>query len=182
MVREKDRVKDRKIDNSLLFCYAKLNKVVDFENLLNDNINVDWKVVGEKCMDHKLFEYARKIFTKSGNNHKLTMCLVHMGEFNSAMEFAKKANSVAIWFELFKECIRFKDFSKASIAGLQVIIHQDWVEKVRSTYEKYNLIKELIILFESGLGNEKVNNTLLSELGILYCRYDSTKLMNHLRS
>jgi len=52
------------------------------------------------------------------------------------MEYAKKANSVQIWFELFRECVRFKDLPKASIAGLNVIQHQEWVEKVRAEYEK----------------------------------------------
>jgi len=115
-----------------MFSLAKLNKTMDFDNFINDNINVDWKIVGEKCSEHRLFEYAKKIWAKSGNNHKLAMCLVHLGEFNSAMEYAKKANSVQIWFELFRECVRFKDLPKASIAGLNVIQHQEWVEKVRA--------------------------------------------------
>lgn len=63
--------------------------------------------------------------------------------------------------------MRFKDFTKASIAGLNVIQHQEWVERVRAEYEKYNLIKELVILFETGLAAEKINNSLLTELGIL---------------
>lgn len=54
MVRENDRIKDRKIDNMLLFALAKLNKGLDFDQFINDNINVDWKVIGEKCVDHKL--------------------------------------------------------------------------------------------------------------------------------
>jgi len=39
-----------------------------------------------------------------------------------------------------------------------------------------------MILLESGLGSEKVNNILLTELGILYCQHDPTKLMNHCRT
>jgi len=46
------------------------------------------------------------------------------------MDMAKVANSPKIWVEVYKACLSSKEFSKAAVAGLNVIIHPDHLEEL----------------------------------------------------
>ena len=54
------------------------------------------------------------------------------------------------------------------------------VEEVIEEYEKYGAYEELINLFESNLVGER--NHIITELGILYAKYQQEKLMDHCRN
>ena len=54
------------------------------------------------------------------------------------------------------------------------------VEEVIEEYEKYGAYEELINLFESNLVGER--NHVITELGILYAKYQQEKLMDHCRN
>jgi clathrin heavy chain len=130
MVRSLGRVKDKRLDNTLLLTYAKLNRNTEFESLLSETLNADLKVVGDKLLEFGNFQEAKLVFVKTNNSAKLAICLVHLNEFGAAMEFAKKANSPKIWVELYKACIAAKDFTKAQVSAMNVIIHPEYLEEL----------------------------------------------------
>lgn len=76
MAREK--VKDFNIDNSLAYCFSKLEKTAELETFLSGANSVDAQKVGDRCFDDKLFEAAKILFISIKNNAKIASCLVRL--------------------------------------------------------------------------------------------------------
>jgi len=98
-------IKNSIIDNSLSFCYAKLEKLAELEELINGPNSVDATNVGERCFNDKLYESAKILFTSVKNNAKIASCLVKLGQFQKAIDSAKKANTPKTWKELCIACV-----------------------------------------------------------------------------
>ena len=55
------------------------------------------------------------------------------------------------------------------------------MEEVSEYYQNRGCFSELIALMESGLGLERAHMGIFTELGVLYARYRSEKLMEHIK-
>ena len=56
--------------------------------------------VGERCFAEKMFEAARILFNNISSYGRLASTLVCLGEFQAAVDAARKANSTRSWKEV----------------------------------------------------------------------------------
>ncbi|CAK75677.1 unnamed protein product (macronuclear) [Paramecium tetraurelia] len=174
-------VKDVNIDNSLIYCYAKLDKNLDIESLIQSSNSADVIKVGERCYDQQLYEAAKILFTALKNNARIASCLVRLKQFNKAIEAAQKANTSKTWKELCFACVEASEFKYASIAAQNIIIVPDMLESLIKQYEEYNAQEEMMILLENALGMQRAHVGIFTELAVLYCHYKQKKVMEHCR-
>lgn len=74
----RENVKVANIDNSLVFAYAKVEKVSEIENFISGPNSIDYQRVGDRCYDEKLYEAAKLLFVATKNNAKIASCLVRL--------------------------------------------------------------------------------------------------------
>ena len=56
--------------------------------------------VGDRCFDEKMFEAAKLLYNNVSNFAKLASTLVNLGEYQAAVDSARKANSTKTWKEV----------------------------------------------------------------------------------
>ena len=172
--------KDKYIDGELVYSLSRCNKLNELEVLLSQsNIN-DLNNIADRLYDEKIYEPAKIIYEHLGNNARLASCYVHLKNYTQALSAAKRSNTQKCWKEVCFSCIRAGEFKLAAQAGNYVIQSADMVEEVIEEYEKFGAYDELINLFESNLVGER--NHIITELGILYAKYQQEKLMDHCRN
>ena len=172
--------KDKFIDGELVYSLSRCNKLPELEALLSQsNIN-DLNNIADRLYDEKIYEPAKIIYEHLGNNARLASCYVHLKNYTQALSAAKRSNTQKCWKEVCFSCIKAGEFKLAAQAGNYVIQSADMVEEVIEEYEKYGAYEELINLFESNLVGER--NHIITELGILYAKYQQEKLMDHCRN
>lgn len=176
------RVKTREaeIDTELMYAYAKTERLADLEEIvLNPNIA---KVgdVADRCYDDALYRAALVLYTNISNYGRMASTLVHLGEFQAAVDGARKANSTRSWKEVCFACIDAGEFHLASTCGLHIIVHADELDDVIRYYESRGFFEELMALLESGLPVERAHMGMFTELAILYSKYKTEKVQEHL--
>lgn len=92
--------------------------------------------MGDRCYEEKLYLAAKLFFISVKNNAKIASCLVRLGQFQAAIDSAKKANSPKTWKELCFACIDASEFRLAASAGLNIIVHPDHLEEISRYYEQ----------------------------------------------
>ncbi len=105
--------KDMLIDNEYLFCLAKLGRLHDIESFIKSSHSADLARTGDRLYNQGLFEAAKILFSKLKSNSKIASCLVHLGQYQQAIEYAKKANNVKTWKEIVFACVEVKEFKLA---------------------------------------------------------------------
>ena len=63
-------------------------------------INNSLSQVGERCYNEGMYEAAKLLFNNISNFARLASTLVHLGEFQNAVDSARKANSTRTWKEV----------------------------------------------------------------------------------
>lgn len=182
LIMARETQKDTLIDNSLAFAYAKTNRNTELETFISGSNSVDCQKVGDRCYDAKLYEAAKILFTSIKNNAKIASCLVRLKQFQQAIDSAKKANSPKTWKELCMACVEAQEFKLAAVAGSQIIIHPDHLEDLIKHYEEFQCPEEMIALLEAGMLSDRTHTGIFTELGVLYCKYQPNKLMEHIKS
>ncbi|KAB1217632.1 Clathrin heavy chain 1 [Morella rubra] len=179
MVRQK--AKEPKVDSELIYAYAKIDRLSDIEEfILMPNV-ANLQNVGDRLYDEALYEAAKIIFAFISNWAKLASTLVKLGQFQGAVDAARKANSSKTWKEVCFACVDAEEFRLAQICGLNIIVQVDDLEEVSEYYQNRGCFNELISLMESGLGLERAHMGIFTELGVLYARYRPEKLMEHIK-
>ena len=178
----RQKLKDAQIDNALIYAYAKSQRLTDLEAFLSQPNSANIEQVGDRCYTEGLFEAARMLYAQIGKLGKLASCLVNLGQYQAAIDAAKKAESPKTWEEVNSACVKAKQFHLAAVAGLKIMVHPDRLEMLINTYEKYGYWEELIKLLDSGLALEQAHNGIFTELGIILAKYVPTRLMDHLRT
>ncbi|KAL1921362.1 uncharacterized protein VTP21DRAFT_11078 [Calcarisporiella thermophila] len=169
------------IDSELLFAYAKIEHIADMEEFLNSPNVAQIQNVADRCYDERLFEAARILYTNISNWGRLASTLVHLGEYQSAVDGARKANNTKVWKEVNAACVEHREFRLAQICGLHLIIHAEELEQLIKVYESNGYLEELMQLLEAGLGLERAHMGMFTELAILYAKYKPEKMMEHLK-
>ncbi|KAJ1800096.1 Clathrin heavy chain [Coemansia sp. RSA 2399] len=175
------KVREPMIESELLFAYAKTERLSDVEDLLRGPNIAQVQKVGDRCYDEGLFEAARLFFQSVSNWARLASTLVRLGDYQSAVDCGRKANSTAVWKDVNSACIAEKEFRLAQICGLHLIVHAEELEPLIRLYESSGHIDELCGLIENGLSLERAHMGMFTELAILYCKYRPEQIMDHLK-
>jgi clathrin heavy chain len=168
------------VDTSLAFCFARLDQLAELEDFLRTTNVADIEASGDKAYEEGLHEAAKIFYTSISNWAKLATTLVHLNQYQAAVEAARKANSTKVWKQVHEACITKKEFRLAQIAGLNLIVHAEELSELVKTYEYNGYFDELIALLEAGLGLERVHMGMFTELGIALTKYRPERAMEHL--
>jgi len=172
--------RDANIDTELCFAYAKTNRLRDIDELLNNPHRVDIVAVGDRCYEHKMFDAAKVVFSYANNFSKSALTLVKLGEWQGAVDAARKANSVKTWKVVCFACVEKKEFHLAMVCGLQIVVHAEEIDEVLEFYQNRGYFEELIQLLEAALSSERTHVAMFTELAILYTKHKPEKLHDHL--
>lgn len=181
------KVKDQHIDTELLYCLAKRagdRAGSELEEFLHAPNTANVQLVGDRLFDERLFKSAKLLFASLPNHARLASCYVALGEFQAAIEAAKKANNTKTWKEIAAACVAAGEFRAAQLAGQHVMTQPDHLEDLIAIYEKSSNLNELIQLLETGLANEAGKSShvgVFTELGVLYAKYKANKLFEYIK-
>ena len=98
MARKKTR--EVLIETELVFAYAKTNRLAELEEFVSGPNHAQIQQVGDRCYDAQLYEAAKILFNNISNFARLASTLVHLGEYQAAVDGARKANSTRTWKEV----------------------------------------------------------------------------------
>lgn len=169
------------IDTSLAFSYARLDQLSELEDFLRGTNVANIEESGDKAYAEG-FHHAAKIFFSSISNWaKLSTTLVHLGDYQAAVECARKANNIKVWKQVNAACVEKKEFRLAQICGLNLIVDAEELQSLVKQYEQNGYFDELIALLEQGLGLERAHMGMFTELGIALSKYHPERTMEHLK-
>lgn len=169
------------IDTALAFCFARTNQLSELEDFLRSSNVADVEASGDKAYEEGYHEAAKIFFSSISNWAKLATTLVHLEDYQGAVECARKANSVKVWKQVNEACVAKKEFRLAQICGLNLIVHAEELSDLVKQYEWNGYFDELITLLEAGLGLERAHMGMFTELGIALSKYHPERVMEHLR-
>ncbi|KAG5447542.1 Clathrin heavy chain 1 [Clonorchis sinensis] len=178
MARKKTR--ETFIDSELAFAYAKTNRLSDLEEFISGPNHANVTLVADRCFDQQMYVAAKLLYSNVSNYSRLAITLVHLGEYQGAVDAARKANSTRTWKEVCCACVDHKEFRLAQMCGLHIVVHADELEDVINYYQQRGHFDELIQLLEAGLGLERAHMGMFTELAILYSRFKPEKMREHL--
>jgi clathrin heavy chain len=178
----RNKMKDSHVDSELVYCLALSNQLAALEEFVSAPNVAKIQQIGDRVFDEKMYEAAKVLFTAIGNHGRLASALVHLGQFQAAVDAARKANSTRTWKEVAFACVDAEEFALARTCGLAIIVHADELEELCWHYEKRGHFEHLISLLEAGLPSERAHMGLFTELGRLYSRYKPGKLMEFIKA
>jgi len=169
------------VDTALAFCYARLNQLPELEEFLR-GINVaDVEASGDKAFEEGFHEAAKIFYSSISNWAKLATTLVHLEDYQGAVECARKANSTKVWKQVHQACVAKKEFTLAKICGLNLIVHAEELPDIVRQYEYEGYFDELIALLDGGLSLERAHMGMFTELGIALTKYNPEKVYEHIK-
>ncbi|KAJ3319704.1 hypothetical protein HDV06_006120 [Boothiomyces sp. JEL0866] len=174
-------VREALIESELIYAFAKTGRLVELEDFITSPNLANVSAVGDRCFEQKMYEAARILFSSVSNWARLATTLVHLGEYQAAVDCARKANATKVWKDVNAACVDNKEFRLAQICGLNLIIHADELTQIIQLYEYRGYFAELLQLLETGLGLERAHMGMFTELAILYSKHKPESLMEHLR-
>lgn len=169
------------IDTALAFSYARTEQLSELEDFLRGSNVADIEKSGDKAYAEGFHQAAKIFFTSISNWAKLATTLVHLEDYQSAVECARKANNIKVWKQVNAACVEKKEFRLAQICGLNLIIDAEELQGLVKQYERNGYFDELIALLEQGLGLERAHMGMFTELGIALSKYHPDRVMEHLK-
>lgn len=127
-----------------------------------------------------MYQAAKVLYASISNFARLASTLVKLGEYQAAVEAAKKANSTRTWKEVCFSCVENGEFRLAQLCGLNIVVHADELDDLISYYQDRGFFEELITMLEGALGLERAHMGMFTELAILYSKYKPEKMKEHL--
>uniref|UniRef100_A0A673ADK7 Clathrin heavy chain n=1 Tax=Sphaeramia orbicularis TaxID=375764 RepID=A0A673ADK7_9TELE len=178
MARKKAR--ESYVETELIFALAKTNRLAELEEFVSGPNNAHIQQVGDRCYEEGMYEAAKLLYNNVSNFARLASTLVNLGEYQAAVDSARKANSTRTWKEVCFACVDGEEFRLAQICGLHIVIHADELEDLISYYQDRGYFEELIALLEAALGLERAHMGMFTELAILYSKFKPQKMREHL--
>uniref|UniRef100_A0A8C9F7E3 Clathrin heavy chain n=1 Tax=Pavo cristatus TaxID=9049 RepID=A0A8C9F7E3_PAVCR len=178
MARKKAR--ESYVETELIFAFAKTNRLSELEEFISGPNNAHIQQVGDRCYEEGMYEAAKLLYNNVSNFARLASTLVHLGEYQAAVDSGRKANSTRTWKEVCFACVDGREFRLAQICGLHIVIHADELEELISYYQDRGYFEELIALLEAALGLERAHMGMFTELAILYSKFKPQKMREHL--
>uniref|UniRef100_A0A671RCM6 Clathrin heavy chain n=1 Tax=Sinocyclocheilus anshuiensis TaxID=1608454 RepID=A0A671RCM6_9TELE len=171
MARKKAR--ESFVETELIFALAKTNRLSELEDFINGPNNAHIQQVGERCYEEGMFEAARLLFNNVSNFARLASTLVHLGEFQAAVDSARKASCTRTWKEVCFACVDGEEFRLAQISGLHIVTHADELEELINYYQVNNP-------HNLSLWMSSVRVCDVFSLAILYSKYKPQRMREHL--
>jgi clathrin heavy chain len=81
-----------------------------------------------------------------GNFARLATTLVRLGQYQAAVDAARKGNSLRTWKEVCFACVDAKQFRLAQICGMNIAIQADELEDLVDYYVKRGYFDEVLKL------------------------------------
>lgn len=178
MARKKAR--ESYIESELIYSYAKTGRLADLEEFISGPNHADIQKIGDRCFDDGMYDAAKLLYNNVSNFAKLAITLVHLKEFQGAVDSARKANSTRTWKEVCFACVDAQEFRLAQMCGMHIVVHADELQDLIDYYQDRGRFEELIGLLEAALGLERAHMGMFSELAILYSKYKPAKMREHL--
>uniref|UniRef100_A0A8C7MML0 Clathrin heavy chain n=1 Tax=Oncorhynchus kisutch TaxID=8019 RepID=A0A8C7MML0_ONCKI len=178
MARKKAR--ESYVETELIFALAKTVRLAELEEFVSGPNNAHIQQVGDRCYEEGMYDAAKLLYNNVSNFARLASTLVHLGEYQAAVDSARKANSTRTWKEVCCACVDGEEFRLAQICGLHIVIHADELEELISYYQDRGYYEELIGLLEAALGLERAHMGMFTELAILYSKFKPQKMREHL--
>jgi len=175
------KVRDSFLDNELLFCYARTDRLTDMEEFIVGSHMAKLASVANQCFEFGLYQAAKILFKATNNNAKLAICFVNLGQFEEAVDAARQATSMDTWKAVCFACVDAKRFRVAAMCGLSIIVMMEHLPDVCSYYEERGHFDEIIALLDQGLSLDRVHQGIYTALGVMYSRYKEDKLMDHIK-
>merc|ERR1719219_275644 len=168
------------IETELVFALAKTDRLAELEDFIAGGNNAHIQDVGDRCYDSEMYNAAKILYTNIANYGKLAITLVHLKEYQGAVEAARRANSTKTWKDVCFACVDESEFRLAQSCGLHIVVHADELDELINYYQNKGYFNELIGMLEAALGLERAHMGMFSELAILYSKYKPDKLKEHL--
>ncbi|XP_018326651.1 clathrin heavy chain [Agrilus planipennis] len=178
MARKKAR--ESYIESELIYAYAKTGRLADLEEFISGPNHADIQKIGDRCFDDKMYDAAKLLYNNVSNFARLAITLVHLKEFQGAVDSARKANSTRTWKEVCFACVDAEEFRLAQMCGMHIVVHADELQDLINYYQDRGYFEELIGLLEAALGLERAHMGMFTELAILYSKYKPAKMREHL--
>ncbi|KAI9890023.1 MAG: hypothetical protein M1814_004539 [Vezdaea aestivalis] len=173
-------LREKPIDTALGFAYARTDQLSELESFLRSSNVADIEASGDKAYAEGYHQASKIFFTSISNWAKLATTLVHLEEYQAAVECARKANSIKVWKQVNEVCVERKEFRLAQICGLNLIVHAEELQDLVRQYERNGYFDELIAVLEAGLGLERAHKAMFTALGVALAKYRPEKVMEHL--
>uniref|UniRef100_A0A286XQZ2 Clathrin heavy chain n=1 Tax=Cavia porcellus TaxID=10141 RepID=A0A286XQZ2_CAVPO len=163
MARKKGR--ESCIETELIFALAKTSRLSELEDCINGPNNANIQQVGDRCYEEGMYEAAKLLYSSVSNFARLASTLVHLGEYQAAVDNSRKANSTRTWKEVCFACVDGQEFRLAQLCGLHIVIHADELEELIHYYqvlraaEQAHLWAELVFLYDK---HEEYDNAILT--------------------
>lgn len=106
------KAKETFIDTELIFAFAHTGRLAELEEFISTPNHANIGQVGERCFEQKMYEAARILFNNISNFARLASTLVHLGEYQAAVDGARKANSTRTWKEVCHFDLHFTCFPR----------------------------------------------------------------------
>uniref|UniRef100_A0A5F9DSZ0 Clathrin heavy chain n=1 Tax=Oryctolagus cuniculus TaxID=9986 RepID=A0A5F9DSZ0_RABIT len=168
------------VETELIFALAKTSRLSELEDCVNGPNNANIQQVGDRCYKEGMYEAAKLLYSSVSNFACLASTLVHLGEYQAAVDSSRKANSTRTWKEVCFACVDGQEFRLAQLCGLHIVIHADELEDLIQYYQDRGYFEELISLLEAALGLERAHMGMFTELAILYSKFKPQKMPEHL--
>ncbi|PQE27320.1 clathrin heavy chain protein [Rutstroemia sp. NJR-2017a WRK4] len=169
------------IDTGLAFAYARTDQLSELEDFLRGTNVADIEESGDKAYAEGYHQAAKIFFSSISNWAKLATTLVHLEDYQSAVECARKANNIKVWKQVNAACVEKKEFRLAQICGLNLIIDAEELQELVKQYERNGYFDELIAVLEQGLGLERSHMGMFTALGEALSKYHPDRVMEHLK-
>ena len=91
--------------------------------------------IGDRCFDGSMYEAAKLLYNNVSNFAKLAITLVHLKEYQGAVDSARKANSTRTWKEVCFACVDNSEFRLAQMCGVHIVVHADELEDLINYYQ-----------------------------------------------
>lgn len=176
----RNKVKDIKaVDTEIVFALCKCSRLTEVEEFISFPHGADLEEAGDRCADDELYPAAKLLFSAVNNYGKLAPVLVRMGDYQGAVEAARKADRVKTWRAVCFACVDSKEFRLAQICGLHVVVEADELMDLIDYYQELGHFQEIIDLLEQGLTLDRAHTSMFTEMGVLLTKYRSKQMMEH---
>jgi len=111
-----------------------------------------------------MYEPAKLLYNNVSNFARLAITLVHLKEYQGAVDSARKANSTRTWKEVCFACVDNNEFRLAQMCGLHIVVHADELEDLINYYQVIIIIIAINFVNHINGGNYYLPVTLGSWL------------------
>ena len=80
----------------MIYAYAKTSRFADLEEFISSPNHADVQKIGDRCFAGQMYEAAKLLYNNVSNFAKLAITLVHLKEYQGAVDSARKANRYRI--------------------------------------------------------------------------------------